>query len=117
MTEDSEYVEFWRELVAMECRQRPLLFAKGTPVVVDLCFFFQRPGRHISTGRIAKLRPSAPACHVQRPDADKLARAILDALDRANVYHDDSQVVDLRARKEWTSSTPGVRILVTEYKP
>lgn len=50
-----------------------------------------------------------------RPDADKLARAILDALTGV-VYVDDAQVVRLDARKRYEAgaSGPGVHIQVAE---
>src|SRR3954469_11888116 len=50
-----------------------------------------------------------------KPDVDKLARAVLDALTAAGVYKDDAAVVDLLARKRY-SARPGVRVRVYELE-
>ena len=72
------------------------------PVRVEIVFHFLRPKGHFGTGKnSARLKPSAPEFHIQRPDADKLARAVLDGL-TSRCYRDDSQVVELTAIKRWT---------------
>lgn len=63
---------------------------------------FPRPAAHFGTGRNAStLKPSAPYFKTSKPDSDKLARAILDALTGAGVYRDDSQVVRLSLEKRY----------------
>lgn len=47
-----------------------------------------------------------------RPDADKLARAILDALTTSRVFNDDGQVIVLNVTKTYTPDTPGVHITI-----
>jgi crossover junction endodeoxyribonuclease RusA len=47
-----------------------------------------------------------------RPDADKLARAILDALTTAHVYNDDGQVTVLNITKTYATDNPGVHITI-----
>ena len=75
---------------------------------VELVFFFPRPKSHLtSTGM---LKASAPTFRAQRPDVDKLTRAVLDAL-TGIVYVDDCQVVSLLAQKEWGTS-PGVHVII-----
>lgn len=54
--------------------------------------------------------------HVKRPDIDKLARTILDALVAAGVLADDSAVHTLTARKRYAAGPldkTGVHIVVT----
>jgi len=72
------------------------------PVQVDITFTFARPKGHFGTGRNAgTLNSSAlpfPSTHAIG-DIDKLTRAILDALTDAGVWNDDSQVIQLVARK------------------
>lgn len=85
-------------------------------------FTFTRPPSHYRTGRNAHLlKDRAPrnpgrACG----DIDKLQRAIFDALTDAGVWVDDTQVVDVRARKfyagedEYAMDRPGVDIIIEE---
>lgn len=71
------------------------------PVRAWIRFTFDRPPSHYRTGRNAHLlRDSAPS-HPGRADGDldKLVRAVCDALTDAGVWVDDTQLVDLRARK------------------
>lgn len=49
--------------------------------------------------------------HVQRPDADNIAKAALDAL-TGLVFADDTQVVDLSVRKGWSIEGASLRIKV-----
>jgi len=71
------------------------------PVRVELLFFFNRPKtvkrEHMSV----------------KPDIDKLSRSILDCLS-GRIIKDDSQVVILNARKEYTDQSPGVLVRVYE---
>ena len=54
--------------------------------------------------------------HPKRPDIDKLTRGVLDAMTKAEVWEDDSQVCVLRVTKQYadasTHKTSGVRIRV-----
>jgi Holliday junction resolvase RusA-like endonuclease len=50
-----------------------------------------------------------------KPDVDKLARAVLDALTAAGVYKDDAAVLDALIRKRY-SARPGVRVRVYELE-
>ena len=76
----------------------------GDPVNVNIYFTFARPTNHYGTGRnkafVKASAPPFPSSHAIG-DIDKLARACLDALTDAGIWKDDSQVVDLHARKVW----------------
>ena len=62
------------------------------PVAVTASFHFRRPASHYRSGKNAHLlKPHAPVFHTNKPDLDKLMRAVLDALTGV-VYLDDSQV-------------------------
>lgn len=78
------------------------------PLTVQMTFALPRPKSH------PKGRRTWPT---KRPDADKLARAVGDALTGA-VWVDDSQVVFLGIRKQWalvdTPGPPGVHVVVVE---
>lgn len=73
------------------------------PVAVRLSLTVRRPAGHWRTGSNANLlRQAAPVEPIGKPDVDKVARAVLDAMTYAEVWRDDSQVVDLRVVKHYT---------------
>lgn len=78
-------------------------------VIVAFCVWLQRrpsqAGDEVPTKRTAQ-------------DVDHHARAILDALTDAQVYRDDSQVVDLSSSKRFVPGLgiPGATILVRPYR-
>lgn len=117
MVEASKYLTPWREAVVSEILRREL---HGTgideAVCADLTFYFTRPQSHYGK---AGLKPGAPAVPNRRSvgDIDKLARSTLDGLVQAALLVDDSHVVDLRARKRYsTGANPtGARIIITFY--
>lgn len=111
ITNDNPNAKAWQETVmdaAIAARRSgPLVRGElmGGPVVVDLLFYMPRP---------QKIRSSIVA-HITRPDADKLARCVLDGLTRV-VYADDGQVVAVRIAKQYApiDGKPGVTITITE---
>ena len=82
------------------------------PVRVSFVFHFARPKAHYGSGKnAAKLKPSAPVEHIQKPDLSKLVRCAEDALTGV-VWRDDCQVVEyLGTGKHWT--TEKERMVVT----
>jgi len=102
----------WRTLVALRAQEfnDPAFPIEG-PVSLKLRFFLPRP----------KSEPKRRATFPDRkPDLDKCARGVLDAL-TGICYRDDAQVVFLEAYKFWAQdphaspgwrSPPGVRILL-----
>jgi Holliday junction resolvase RusA-like endonuclease len=65
---------------------------KGEPLAVVMRFYFKQPKSNRSRH------------HVQRPDLDNLAKAVLDAL-HGIAFLDDACVVGLRLQKEWASQS------------
>ena len=88
------------------------------PVAVGLAFRFPRPKGHFGTGRNATvLKPGAPLHPAGKPDLDKLARAILDAITHL-VVADDALVVSLVATKVYADhEPPGVTVVVRAAAP
>lgn len=103
LIESSKDLGPWRERVALAAHGamcgRPLITG---PVSVLLIFVLPRP-------KSAPKRTTPPAS--KRPDLDKLARAILDAITNV-VICDDAQVTNLHAFKRIAEidETPGARI-------
>jgi crossover junction endodeoxyribonuclease RusA len=87
------------------------LFEGACRVSIDIDLV--RPASHYGTGRNAqKLKPSAPAKPIAKPDVDKIARAVLDALTGV-LWRDDAQVVSLCVRKLYDSEN-ATRVFVGE---
>ncbi|MFG1794191.1 RusA family crossover junction endodeoxyribonuclease [Nocardia sp. NPDC049149] len=105
MVESSKELGPWRAQVALAVHSLGWPLHEGA-VGVDLMFVMPRPK---STPK-SKTPPAT-----RRPDADKLARAILDAVTGV-VFSDDSQVIDLRSRKRLAriGEVPGVAIHIFE---
>lgn len=117
LVSDSRRTAPWRALVVAQARarmgegDRPWEPLEGA---LRVCLHFTMPApKRMPPGRV---RPEV------KPDLDKLARAILDALTIAGVWRDDAQVVSLRA-DEWypgpppALDAPGVRVLVEPAPP
>ena len=108
--EKSKAVKPWREDV-----RQALLDEHGNartcfdgPVVVELQFVMPRPKS------MPKTRATPP--HTKKPDVDKLARALLDAIASAGVLVDDTHVVDLHATKRTAelTETAGCHITIRD---
>lgn len=104
--ESSKAVAPWRA----DIRDRLLAEHAGDGPIdgaLAVCLVFVMP-RPASTPK-----RSTPAA-VKRPDLDKLARAVLDAIGSAGVWRDDSQVVHLRASKRLAEpdEAPGCHIVI-----
>lgn len=118
LIESSRQVGPWRDAVrraAIEVMaDRPPI--EG-PVYLVQVFALPRPKSHYGTGRNSgRVKRGAPHRPPVRPDLDKLARAVGDAL-TGICYHDDAQIVNLCAAKYYVTpsgrlSAPGVEIRV-----
>lgn len=64
-----------------------------SPLSLYLAFFFPRP-----SNKKWKKRPMPAYSHTGKPDADNLAKAVMDALNKL-VWADDSCISDVRIRK------------------
>jgi len=83
---------------------------RGVAVSVTLRFYVPRPQGHYGSGRNAGLlRDSAPLRPFVRPDVDKQARQVLDAITGV-LYADDGQVVELAASKHYAEGDDPPRI-------
>jgi crossover junction endodeoxyribonuclease RusA len=86
----------WEATAAMQGRD-PLT----GPVLLHVTFHFPRPRSHYGTGRNAdRLKESSPSFHATKPDADKLLRAIGDAITGV-VVRDDCQLAQVVAVKRY----------------
>ena len=102
-------VKPWRYDIKCACQaERPEGWDKTTRIGLSAVFTFTRPKKHFD--RQGNLRADAPYYVVARKgDADKLARALCDAL-TGTAYDDDDQVVNLSVAKRYVEpgADPGV---------
>lgn len=104
----------WREMVAVAAGQEVLTTPgwfkddKEIGYVVQVIFYFAKPAS----------APKKRRLMTRRPDLDKLFRAIGDSLTKV-VYPDDSQLIEIRARKEYVppDTPPYVIIRVRKEYP
>lgn len=68
------------------------------PMCLKVIFYRERPESHFRKG--GGLKANAPAFPHTKPDADKLLRAVQDAM-KGVVYTDDSRIVDPQVSKRW----------------
>lgn len=99
----------WRGRIAITIRSRREGRSFTGPVSCELVFRLRRPKAHSGVNGVF---PSSPAYPTVKPDIDKLARAVLDALTQSGVWRDDSQAVEVTARKMYADgdTKPGVTI-------
>lgn len=95
----------WRSDIARAAQESAdgLFVPRGVPVVLSAIFRLQRP----------KSAPKRVTSPTTKPDGDKLARALFDALSGV-LWVDDSQVVKHQIEKRYArdDEAPGVRVWV-----
>lgn len=101
LVESATGLKEWRDQIRLEYQAANLAkYERPMAVVVDLMFCLPQIKRPVHRFPTVK------------PDIDKLARAVLDALTGV-AYDDDSQVTQLTLQKVYTWTDPGVYITVT----
>lgn len=104
---DPGTAEAWKQAVAIAAA--PVARTRYTgAVMLVLSFRFRRPKGHYT--RRGDLRTTAPRLHVQKPDLDNLAKAVMDALTIIGAWRDDAQILELRVDKAWTDGEAGCQI-------
>lgn len=113
---DPATAEGWKSQIAIAARQCIPAAPLPMPLYLHLEFYMPRPGGHYVGGKKDRpIRPSAPGYHTGNPDADNLAKAVMDALTILRMWGDDAQVADLRVRKLYENgSGPGCLITIKE---
>jgi Holliday junction resolvase RusA-like endonuclease len=119
---DSDVADEWKRAVDLgierEHNAKPFVLDSVGAFDVKLSFFFRRPKSHYGKG--GHVKASAPVCHVSKPDADNLAKLVLDRITRdGRIWRDDSQVALLRVDKFWaiTDARIGVYVSVERFEP
>lgn len=112
ITSDAKGLKQWEAVIRTELQVAMRLAPKATvlalfdaPIAVGIRFHMPRPKKPKKT---AKQYPTT------RPDCDKLARSVCDAL-QAVVFRDDSQVVALQVRKVYAAAGAKAEIVVESW--
>lgn len=103
MIESSKKLPAWMQAVKLQAAKNRRRSPIDGPAAVRMDFYLPRPKRP---------RYEAPAV---KPDCDKLARSILDALEAAGILKNDSRVTHLEATKHYADNhnPAGAHITIT----
>ncbi len=96
----------WKGCVRAEFKGRSAELVKPVymgPVAVAMRFVMPRAKSHFRAS--GQLKPTAPRYVTSKPDADNLAKAVLDALTDVSAWTDDSLVVSLSVVKTYGAET------------
>ena len=103
MWESNKKLKRWREEIAATIQlSMTEQYSQHACLKINLTFEFIRP------------KTSKRKAPNVKPDLDKLTRAVFDALTKSGVYHDDAQVVSLRARKTYVTTGGGCSIMIEQ---
>lgn len=84
-------------------------------VSVTIELYFKRPKSHYRTGKNSgQLKEPIAYWHTQKPDADNVAKAVLDALTMVNAWQDDALVCELNLTKRWADAEAFTKICLTQ---
>lgn len=119
VTHDSKKTKPWQLLVSWAAKQemaeQRASISEKQSLCVDLRFFLARPKVHMRTkgGEVTDIpKANAPQSPSKKPDIDKLARCVLDAM-QGVVYDEDSRIVGLTVVKFYADTrAPGVEVFV-----
>lgn len=103
LIESSKKLPAWMQAVKQEAAKNKPTSPIDGPTAVHMDFYLPAPKRP---------RYSVPAV---KPDADKLARSILDSIEQAGILTNDSRVTHLTATKHYADhhNPPGAHITIT----
>ena len=105
--------ESWKSDIAVAMREHAGATIDGS-ISITMCFYMPRPKSHYRSGKYSHiLKDTAPAEHIQKPDVDNMAKAVMDALTGIQVWRDDCQVASLSTSKIWADDAPGMSLAIT----
>lgn len=91
----------WREAVKYKAHECAAI-QFDCALQVHISYQFKRPKSHYRTGKYSDvLKDSAPLYMMKRPDLDNLNKAVIDAMQDAGVYTDDSIIIKLSSEKKY----------------
>jgi len=116
---DAGTAEAWKaDIASVAAQHKPATPLTGA-VSLRIRFFIQRPkGHYVASKPERGLRATAPVRHISKPDADNLAKAVMDCLTQCGWFWiDDAQVAVLGVSKNYADSGTGALIEIGEVSP
>lgn len=108
LTSDNTKLKPWRETVMYAARENKPEEVIAQACTLDVWFYLPRP---VSA-------PKKVQYPTKKPDADKLLRAVCDALTQSQVWSDDSIAVDKHVHKRFaTEDEPPGALITIERMP
>ncbi len=102
---DPGTAEGWKGQIAIAARPFIPAVPWEGPVRVSVVFRLARPNGHYGRRKGEMyLKIDAPHYHTAKPDADNLAKAVLDCLTTLGLWRDDAQVCQLDTLKIYADS-------------
>jgi len=95
----------YKDNVAAQLMQQKPTYIDSDAIALGLVFLLPRP----------KSLKKTIVWHTKKPDIDNLIKAVMDAA-KGILWRDDSQVVRLRAAKQYTVEQPGIEIIIESTK-
>jgi Holliday junction resolvase RusA-like endonuclease len=108
---DPGTAEAWKSEIAVAARPHIPAEPWQGPLYVNLTFHMPRPKSHFNK---AGMKPGAPLYFTSKPDADNLAKAVMDALTTLRFWGDDAQVVKLHVQKYYVGDAVGADVVIKE---
>lgn len=102
-----EFEALIRSCYAQKCGT--FSFPPGVPLCVTITALFSIPTSYSKKQREALL--SQP--HAKKPDADNIAKAVLDSLN-GHAFHDDGAIARLTVHKIYTDGAPCIGVHITD---
>jgi len=101
-----------RAIAEAWCAEAPAMPKISVPVCLTLCFSMPRPKSHFNSKGV--LKATAPEWYASKPDADNLAKCVMDRMSTLGVWGDDDQVVLLKVSKSYAVGTTGCEITLRD---
>ena len=113
---DSDVADGWKQAIDLGIEREFAAYTTKQDATssfdCSLTFFFRRPKSHAGKGGYTKA--SAPIFHVSKPDADNLAKLVLDRITRGGrIWRDDSQVSRLHIDKYWAITDARIGVYIS----
>jgi Holliday junction resolvase RusA-like endonuclease len=88
----NKHAKLWRQMIAAECNGWKIMGGKPMSGPLYVGMIFQMPTKDCDRWEMP---------HTARPDADNLAKGVLDQMERNGLFSNDSRVAHLDVSKVW----------------